>query len=80
MTSSWVIVEKHTGKAIIEIFDKRIIEFINSEKYEAKAIRQYLAHFNAKIQEQKRRQTVKRLTKVSLQKRPTDLYAPGKGE
>jgi len=46
MTASWIIREKATGKVICETFDARKIAALNTEKYEAVPIREYLASLN----------------------------------
>lgn len=50
-TESWVIREKETGRAILETFNKRTVEAINVERYEAVPILQYLQEFNRAVKE-----------------------------
>lgn len=45
---SWVIREKSTGKVIFETFDRRKVDALNTAKYEAIPIRQYLEELNRK--------------------------------
>jgi hypothetical protein len=46
-TASWVIRETSTGRVIMETFDRRKVEALNTAKYEAVPICEYLASFNA---------------------------------
>lgn len=48
MTTSWVIREKATGKVICEIFDPRAVAALNTAKYEAVPILEYLVSLNQK--------------------------------
>lgn len=48
-SASYVIVEKRTGFAILETFDKKLAEKIDAEKYEAVPVLEYLYGLNAKI-------------------------------
>lgn len=48
-TASWVIMEKDTGKVLFETFDKKKAKYLNTEKYEAVPILQYLVELNRKI-------------------------------
>lgn len=45
-TASWVIREKATGKVLFETFDRKKVEALNSDKYEAVPILEYLASLN----------------------------------
>jgi len=47
-TTSWVIREKATGDVVLETFDPRKVEALNTEKYEAVPIREHLASLNRK--------------------------------
>lgn len=47
MTTSWVIREKATGTVICETFDARKVKALNTERYEAVPIVEYLASLNA---------------------------------
>lgn len=40
---SWVIVNRHTGKAVMETFNRKTAEAINQTKYEVLTALQYLA-------------------------------------
>lgn len=46
---SWVIVEKATGKAVIETFSTKVVAAINAVKYEAVPIGKYLGDLNQRI-------------------------------
>jgi hypothetical protein len=46
MNASWVIKNKTTGEVIAETFDKKKVDALNIEKYEAVPIREYLASLN----------------------------------
>jgi hypothetical protein len=46
--SSWVIRERATGEVVMETFDRKKIEALNAEKYEAIPIGDYLAALNKK--------------------------------
>jgi hypothetical protein len=50
-TASWVIREKATSKAIMETFNKRLLDKLNTTKYEAVPALQHLQELNRKIQE-----------------------------
>jgi hypothetical protein len=43
---SWVVREKDTGKTVMEVADKAIVEKLNTEKYEAVPINEHLANLN----------------------------------
>lgn len=45
-THSWIIRNKFTGEIIMETFDRRKIEALNTSKYEAIPIGQYLGSLN----------------------------------
>lgn len=48
-TASWVIKEKATGAVLFETFDKKTDDALNTEKYEAVPILDYLADLNRRI-------------------------------
>lgn len=48
-TQSWVIRNKATKAVIMETFDRRKVEALNTEKYEAVSILEYLVGLNAEI-------------------------------
>lgn len=45
-TASWIIREKDSGAVIMETFDKAKVDALNTEKYEAVPIQEYLASLN----------------------------------
>jgi len=47
--ASWVIRNKETGEVIMETFDKKKVDALNTEKYEAVPIQQHLGELNQKI-------------------------------
>jgi hypothetical protein len=47
-TASWVIREKETGAVIMETFDPKAVEALNTAKYEAVPIGEYLGSINGK--------------------------------
>ena len=49
--ASWVIVEKSTGKAVLETFNPKVLSALNTEKYEAVEIGKYLGNLNRSIRE-----------------------------
>jgi hypothetical protein len=42
MTASWIIVVKSTGTPLLETFDRQQVEAINTERYEAVPLMEYL--------------------------------------
>lgn len=48
-TASWVIRNKQTGEVIMETFDKKKVDALNTDKFEAVPIQQHLAEVNASI-------------------------------
>lgn len=42
-TASWVIKNKETGEVVLEIFDKKKVDSLNTDKYEAVPIKDHLA-------------------------------------
>lgn len=50
-TASWVIVERSTGKAIVETFLPNVAAAINTARYEAVPILAYLQNLNRSIRE-----------------------------
>lgn len=45
-SASVVVVERETGRVVCELFDRRLIEQINTSRYEAIPIQTYLASLN----------------------------------
>jgi hypothetical protein len=48
-TSSWVVIENITNKAIFETFNESLVNKINVKKYTAIPILKYLQNFNKTI-------------------------------
>ena len=48
-TSSWVIVSRATGHAVMETFSRATVDKINTEKYQAVPILEYLQSLNKAI-------------------------------
>lgn len=48
-TASWAIRDKATGDVVMETFDQKKVDALNTEKYEAVPIQQHLAEVNASI-------------------------------
>lgn len=44
--ASWVIIENETGKAVMEIFDFELCQFVNLDKYHVVSIFHYLVGLN----------------------------------
>jgi len=44
---SWVAVSRATGKAVIETFERRVVETVNQHRYEVLTARQWLGRVNA---------------------------------
>lgn len=40
---SWIVVDRETGRAVLETFERRIAEAINQDRYEVLTALQYLA-------------------------------------
>lgn len=47
-TASWIIREKATGRVLFETFDKKKVDALNTAKYEAVPILEYLASLNTR--------------------------------
>lgn len=52
VSASWVIREAESKRVICETFDKRAVERLNTAKYEAVPILDYLVEFNASARNQ----------------------------
>ncbi len=48
-TASWVIVEKATGKAVLETYSPGVVARLNTARYEAVPILAYLQALNRQI-------------------------------
>ena len=49
--ASWVIIDLLTDKAVLETFDIRVASAINTEKYKAVPILEYLQNLNRQIKQ-----------------------------
>ena len=47
--ASWVIRNRETGEVVMETYDKKKVDALNTEKYEAVPINQHLTEFNASL-------------------------------
>lgn len=47
-TASWIIRNKNTREVVAETFDRRAVDALNIEKYEAVPILEYLVSLNRK--------------------------------
>lgn len=50
-TASWAIRNKDTGEVVMETFDQKKVDALNTDKYEAVPIQQHLAEVNASIKD-----------------------------
>lgn len=48
MTASWVAVSKATGAAVAELYNPRLVEAVNRDKYDVIPILNYLQGLNKK--------------------------------
>ena len=46
---SWVIVSRDTGLPVVELFDERIVQRINTERYEVLTALEWLQRLNHQI-------------------------------
>lgn len=70
--ASYVIKEKDTGKIIMETFDKKKVEALNTNKYEAVPIAKHLADFN-KMVKGKQVDLVQEIKKEEDKKKSDDI-------
>lgn len=54
-TASWVIVSKETGESLFETFDPRKVAALNTDKYKAVPILEWLQHLNRTFKSQNER-------------------------
>jgi len=52
-TASWIVKNKKTGEVLFETFDKKKVDALNTEKYEAVPIQDHLVEINKKIKAEK---------------------------
>jgi hypothetical protein len=46
--ASWVIIERATGKVVMETFNFELVQFVNLTRYEVKTAREWLVSLNGK--------------------------------
>ena len=46
---SWVVTDKETGKAVLEVFTTKSLAFVNRAKYNVETILEYLGRINSEI-------------------------------
>jgi hypothetical protein len=46
---TWIILETATGRAVTEVFNEKLLEYLNTEKYHAVTALEYLGGLNRKI-------------------------------
>jgi len=56
-SNSWVIVNKQTGEAVLETFNQKVTQAINTHKYQVLTAYEYLCKLNTQIKEVNREQT-----------------------
>lgn len=49
LIGSWIIVDKATGKPIIELFSPANVARVNTEKYQVYTAEEWLIHFNRSV-------------------------------
>ena len=47
--ASWVIIDKETGKAVMETFNQKTADAVNTEKFDVMPIKDYLYALNERI-------------------------------
>lgn len=50
--NSWIIVSKTTGKPVIELFSRKLVDLVNVEKYEVFTSLEWLQKFNREVSQQ----------------------------
>jgi hypothetical protein len=50
--ASWIIRERTTGRVVIETFSARVVKALNTAKYEAVPILEYLQDLNRSLKQQ----------------------------
>ena len=48
---SWIVVDRATGKGVLETFSRKVAEAINQDRYEVITTATWLARVNASIQD-----------------------------
>ena len=65
-TASWVIREKATGAVVMETFDRKKVDALNTAKYEAVPVEQHLASINATpLSERAQNKTTERASQIA---------------
>ena len=49
LIGSWIIVDKATGKPVIELYSQTNVARVNTEKYQVYTAEEWLIHFNRSI-------------------------------
>ena len=49
LVGSWIIVDKATGKPVIELFSPANVAQVNTEKYQVYTAEECLIHFNRSV-------------------------------
>ena len=49
LIGSWIIVDKTTGKPVIELFSPANVTRVNTEKYQVYTAEEWLIHFNRSV-------------------------------
>ena len=49
LIGSWVIVDKATGKPVIELYNPANVARVNTEKYRVYTAEEWLIHFNRSV-------------------------------
>lgn len=50
-SNSWIVTERSTGKAVIELYDPLVVRNINRRLYRVQSAHRYLYDLNAKIRQ-----------------------------
>ena len=49
LIGSWIIVDKATGKPVIELYSQTNVARVNTEKYRVYTAEEWLIHFNRSV-------------------------------
>ena len=49
LIGSWIIVDKATGKPVIELYSQTNVARVNTEKYQVYTAEEWLIHFNRSV-------------------------------
>src|SRR5699024_3614963 len=72
--SSWGIRDKETGETVLETFDRKVVDALNTAKYEAVPVGQHLAQLNRQGRNAERTEVVASET----DERPVRAEAPAR--